>query len=91
MTEFLTYYLITINLFAFFIYGLDKLKAKRGRWRISESFLLMWAVIGGSIGAWAGMKIWRHKTRHNKFKYGILAIMLFQVLLIIYINKNGNI
>ena len=49
----------------FLVYGIDKWKAKQGSWRISEATLLMLAVIGGSIGALLGMKIWHHKTMHK--------------------------
>ena len=61
-------YLLAINIASFFLYGIDKYKAKKGRWRISEAILLLMAVIGGSIGAWAGMRLWHHKTMHKEFK-----------------------
>ena len=78
-------YFLTINVATFFTYGIDKLKAKKNMWRISEPSLLLPAVLGGSIGALLGMKIWHHKTMHKKFKYGIPAIILIQVLVIGYI------
>ena len=65
MTEALLYYLIVINVVTFLVYGIDKWKAKQGSWRISEATLLILAVIGGSIGALLGMKVWRHKTMHK--------------------------
>ena len=65
MTEALLYYLIVINIVTFLIYGIDKWKAKQGSWRISEATLLILAIIGGSIGALLGMKIWHHKTMHK--------------------------
>ena len=61
----LLYYLIVINVVTFLVYGIDKLKAKQGSWRISEATLLILAAIGGSIGALLGMKIWHHKTMHK--------------------------
>ena len=64
-------YLVVINVVTFFMYGIDKWKAKRSKWRISEAALLGLAALGGSIGAWLGMKVWHHKTKHKKFKYGI--------------------
>ena len=79
------YYLLAINIVSFFLYGIDKYKAKKGRWRISEATLLMMAVIGGSIGAWAGMRFWHHKTMHKKFKYGIPVIIIMQVCLVVYL------
>ena len=59
----LLYYLIVITIVTFLVYGIDKWKAKQGSWRISEASLLILAVIGGSIGALFGMKVWHHKTR----------------------------
>jgi len=76
-------YLIAINVVAFFLYGIDKWKAKRSKWRISEATLLGLAVIGGSVGAWLGMKVWHHKTMHKKFKYGIPLILVAQIVIIL--------
>ena len=81
-------YLLAVNIATFFLYGIDKYKAKKGRWRISEITLLLMAVIGGSIGAWAGMRHWHHKTMHKKFKYGIPLIITFQVALAVYLLTN---
>ena len=81
-------YLLAINIATFFLYGIDKYKAKKGRWRISEATLLLMAVIGGSIGAWAGMRLWHHKTMHKKFKYGIPIIIIIQVALAVYLLTN---
>ena len=78
----LLYYLIVINVVTFLVYGIDKWKAKQGSWRISEATLLMLPVIGGSIGALLGMKGWHHKTKHKKFKYGLLLILLTQIALL---------
>ena len=79
------YYLVAINIVAFFVYGIDKLKAKRNRWRIPESTLLLLAVIGGSVGALLGMKVWHHKTMHKKFTYGIPFIIAVQILFLNYL------
>lgn len=76
-------YLIAINVIAFFLYGLDKWKAKRDKWRIRESTLLGLAAIGGSAGAWLGMGIWHHKTQHKQFKYGVPLILFAQIVLAI--------
>ncbi len=80
----LLYYLIAVNTLTFVVYGIDKWKAKQGSWRISEATLLTLAVIGGSIGALLGMKIWHHKTMHKKFKYGLPLILLAQIVLVYY-------
>ena len=82
----LLYYLIVINVVSFLVYGIDKWKAKQGSWRISEATLLILAVIGGSIGALLGMKVWRHKTQHKKFKYGLPLILLAQIATIYFIS-----
>lgn len=73
-------YLEILNLLAFVAMGLDKARAKAGRWRIPEATLLALAVAGGSIGALAGMHLFRHKTRKPKFKYGLPVILTFQIL-----------
>ena len=85
MANALLYYLIVINILTFAVYGIDKWKAKQGSWRISEATLLMLAVIGGTIGALLGMQVWRHKTMHKKFKYGLPLILLAQIALIYFI------
>ena len=82
------YYLLAVNIATFFLYGIDKYKARKGRWRISEATLLMMAVIGGSIGAWSGMRLWHHKTMHKKFKYSIPIIIFLQVVLAVYLLTN---
>ena len=87
MANALLYYLIVVNILTFAVYGIDKWKAKQGSWRISEATLLMLAVIGGTIGALLGMQVWRHKTMHLKFKYGLPLILLAQIALIYFINK----
>ena len=86
--SYLVYYLLAINAVTFIVYGIDKYKAKKAKWRISEATLLLLAVLGGSIGAWIGMKVWHHKTMHKKFKYGIPAILLIQIALMAYLHMN---
>ena len=78
-------YLLAVNAVTFIVYGIDKYKAKHAKWRISEATLLLLAVIGGSIGAWCGMKVWHHKTMHKKFKYGVPIIFILQVALAVWI------
>ena len=81
-------YLLAVNIATFLLYGIDKYKAKKSKWRISEATLLTMAAIGGSIGAWAGMRLWHHKTMHKKFKYGIPIIIIMQVALAVYLLTN---
>ena len=78
-------YLAVINVVTFFMYGIDKWKAKKSKWRVRETALLGLAVLGGSIGAWLGMKVWHHKTLHKKFKYGIPVIIIIQLVLSVYL------
>ena len=80
-----TYYVLILNFVTMLVYGIDKFKATKGKWRIPESILLLLAVLGGSIGAWLGMRVWRHKTQHKKFKYGIPVIFILQVALCFYL------
>ena len=80
MFKMILLYLIAINAAAFFLYGSDKMRSKRGQWRIPEKTLFFAAIIGGSIGAFAGMRIFHHKTRHWYFAVGIPLILAVQVL-----------
>lgn len=72
-----------VNLIAFAAFGIDKYKAKRGIWRTRERTLLLLAAAGGSVGAYLGMQVFRHKTQHVKFKYGVPLIFLLQLALLI--------
>ena len=81
----ISYYLAVINVITFIVYGIDKLKAKKGKWRIPETTLLILSIVGGSIGAWCGIKVLHHKTMHKKFKYGIPLIIAIQIAAIIYL------
>lgn len=87
MLALIIYALLALNLITFITYGIDKLKAKKSRWRIPESTLILLALIGGSIGAWLGIKVWRHKTQHKKFYIGIPLIITGQIILLIYLIK----
>jgi uncharacterized membrane protein YsdA (DUF1294 family) len=77
-------YLAVINVIGFAIMGIDKQKAKRGRFRISEKTLFFVAFLGGSVGAKIGMELFRHKTHHKKFIYGIPAVIVIQLVAFIY-------
>ena len=79
MNKWLSVYLVIINIIAFAMYGIDKRRANRGEWRISEMALLGVAIIGGSVGAILGMFVFRHKTQHWYFRYGLPLILLVQV------------
>ena len=72
-------YLVFINVAAFAMYGLDKHKAREGRWRIPESTLIGVALIGGGVGAYAGMQTFRHKTKKPMFRFGVPLIVAMHI------------
>lgn len=74
-------YLLAVNLAGFVAMGVDKRRARLGLWRIRERTLFLLAGIGGSIGSWLGMQVFRHKTRHASFRFGIPAILIAQAIL----------
>ena len=78
-------YLLIVNAAAFLLMLVDKIKAKKNRWRIKESTLMLSAAIGGSIGALAGMYTFRHKTLHRKFTIGIPLILAAQIAAVVFI------
>lgn len=77
-------YLIIINIITFLAMWLDKRKAKKGKWRISEGALFMLAILGGSIGGIAGMYTFRHKTKKHRFTIGFSAILIIEILIIAF-------
>lgn len=88
MSNVLFYYLLAVNILAFSSMGSDKRRARQGRWRIPEKTLFLLALLGGSIGSLAGMHIFRHKTRHWYFRYGIPAILGLQVVLFWFLRSH---
>lgn len=83
--ESLWIYLVIVNVLAFALYGIDKYKAKAGAWRIPEKTLLGIAVLGGSVGAIAGMKTFHHKTKHWYFRYGLPALLAIQLAAVYFL------
>lgn len=81
----LVIYLVIINLASFFMYGIDKRRAKKNKWRISEKTLLIMAAVGGSVGAMLGMTKFRHKTQKWKFKLLVPIFLVLQVILLVYL------
>lgn len=73
-------YVLVVNVLGFALMGIDKNRARRGAWRISETSLFLTAIVGGSIGCIAGMQVFRHKTKHWYFKYGMPAILVVQIV-----------
>ena len=86
MHELIYWYLAIINIVVLVVYGGDKLFAKLGGWRVPEKILLLFALLGGSVGALLVMQIFRHKTRHLKFRYGVPLILLLQIAGIVYLH-----
>ena len=84
MKMMLIYYLLAVNVLTFIVYGVDKWKAQRGRWRVPEASLLGLAALGGSVGAWLAMQLFRHKTQKKKFRYGVPALFVLQVVAVLF-------
>ena len=85
LTAALLVYLAAVNVIAFAVYGADKRRARKNRRRVPEKTLFLLAVIGGSVGALLGMYTFRHKTRHWYFVWGIPAILLVQIALVVWL------
>lgn len=81
----LAIYLLLINFAAFFLYGIDKRRARKNKWRIPEKTLLIMAALGGSVGALLGMTKFRHKTQKWKFKLLVPLCLILQVVLLVYL------
>jgi uncharacterized membrane protein YsdA (DUF1294 family) len=79
-------YLLLANLAGFALMGIDKGKAKSGAWSIPERTLFIASIIGGSIGTWAGMYVFHHKTKHWYFVIGMPAILAVQAALAVYLH-----
>ena len=81
----LAVWLIAINLVTFAVYGIDKRRARRGAWRVPEKTLFLLPLLGGSVGALLGMRVFRHKTKHWYFVWGVPAILLAQAALAVWL------
>lgn len=83
-------YLAAVNIAAFAAMGIDKFRARRGKWRIPESTLFLFAVIGGSLGGILGIYVFRHKTLHKSFTIGFPVILVLQLALAVYVLVAGR-
>ncbi len=89
MTEFSSIffvYLTAISLAAFLLFGIDKWKAQRERWRIPEKTLWAFTLAGGAAGAFCGMLLFRHKTRHAAFKFGVPIVLFLQIASTVFLS-----
>ena len=80
-------YLIVINISTFILFGMDKRKAVNKKWRIPESTLLGLSIIGGSVGSFLGMNLFKHKTKKFYFKFGLPIILILQIILFLVVLK----
>lgn len=78
-------YFACVNMIALVAFGLDKSRARRGAWRISESALMFLAAVGGSVGALAGMRVFHHKTRKPLFSIGVPVLLVLQVAVVAWV------
>ncbi len=78
-------YLTAVNIVGFAAMGIDKSKAKRGAWRISEKMLFLFSIIGGSLGTWAGMYMFRHKTKHWYFVIFMPLIFVMHIVILVMV------
>ncbi|MBQ2005153.1 MAG: DUF1294 domain-containing protein [Peptococcaceae bacterium] len=82
-------YLLIVNALGFYMMWSDKRKAIKDAWRTPERNFFIVALIGGSVGCWAGMQTFRHKTKHIKFTVGIPLILLLQIMVVLWITGQG--
>ena len=83
--QLLKWYLLAVNLCAFVLMGVDKRRARRGAWRVSEKSLFLPALLGGAFGGVLGMGLFHHKTRHWYFRFGFPLLLLLQLVLEIWL------
>lgn len=85
MMKYIVWAFVLLNLVTFLVYGIDKWKAQKGKWRIPEATLLLLAAVGGSLGALLGMRVFHHKTKHWTFKILVPLFLIVQLALVIYL------
>ena len=83
--EWLIGYLVIMNLTGLFAMGVDKSRAQQKKWRIPEKTLFLIALLGGALGTWSGMYIYRHKTKHGYFVIGMSTILVAELILFVWI------
>ncbi|MUT67043.1 DUF1294 domain-containing protein [Paenibacillus sp. NEAU-GSW1] len=85
--QLLIIYLIVVNIAAFGLMGSDKQAARRNRRRVPEKRLFTAAAIGGAVGAWIGMRYFRHKTKHASFTIGIPLLVVWNAVAIYFLTS----
>lgn len=83
VVSYIILYLTTVNIMGLIVMGIDKLRARKRVWRIPESTLFVIALIGGSLGTTIGMHLFHHKTRHWYFLFGMPAILVIQIAIVL--------
>ncbi len=78
-------YMAVVSVIGFFLMGIDKAKARRNAWRIPEKTLLLIVFVGGGAGVWIGMEVFRHKTKHLQFKYGVPLVAILEFIAVCYV------
>ena len=91
MIKVILVYLLIVNIAGLLIMGIDKQRAIKGAWRIPEKTLFLFSLIGGSIGTWAGMYIFHHKTKHWYFVIGMPAILIIQIVIFVRLWQTSQI
>ncbi|MEC2077640.1 DUF1294 domain-containing protein [Metabacillus fastidiosus] len=84
---YLFFYYLLINIYSFIKMAGDKKKAKRHEWRVPESVLMSLGIFGGAFGLMLAMNVFRHKTQHAKFKYGVPLLAVLHVCVLFYLVK----
>lgn len=77
-------YAVIVNIIGFLLMGIDKRRARKHQWRVPEKTLFMIALLFGAVGTWAGMYVFRHKTKHWYFTFGIPLILVVQTILVLF-------
>ncbi|WP_342598582.1 DUF1294 domain-containing protein [Psychrobacillus sp. FSL H8-0483] len=90
MTEIILIFILIMSIIAFFVMGYDKSQAKKKGQRVSERTLWMLALVGGGIGAYLGMQLFRHKTKHTNFRVGFLMLLIAYIFLVFWLLKTDS-
>ena len=80
-------WLVLVNILDFALMGVDKRRARRDAWRVRERTFFLLALLGGTLGAILGMRLFRHKTKHWYFRYGLPVLLAVQVVLGVFLRR----